>query len=110
MEKAALKDMEINDGELEAYYKQLKTDIRASHILVEDEETAHEVKTRLDNGESFESLADKYSIDEPTAFNGGDIGWIEPGTTCHEFEEAAYKLKINEFSEPVLTEHGWHII
>lgn len=110
LEKAALEDVEINDEELKEYYKKLKTDIRVSHILVEDEETAHEVKTKLDNGGAFDSLADKYSIDEPTAFDGGDIGWVEPGTTDREFEEAAYKLNINEFGGPVRTEHGWHII
>ena len=47
LEKAALEDVEINDEDLKAYYKKLKTDIRVSHILVEDEEKAHEVKKIL---------------------------------------------------------------
>lgn len=110
IEKAAIDDVDITDAELKKYYEDLKAEIRASHILVEDEKTASEVKTKLDKGEPFEELVEEYSIDVPTAILGGDIGWIEPGTIETEFEEAAQILDINEFSEPVQTEHGWHII
>ena len=42
--------------------------------------------------------------------NGGDLGEIRHGDMIPEFEEAAFKLKIGELSEPVSTESGIHLI
>ncbi|WHY87521.1 peptidylprolyl isomerase [Neobacillus novalis] len=110
MEQAAKKDLKISDEDLKKYYEDWQPQIRASHILVPDEETAKEVKTKLDNGGSFEKLAQEYSNDDPTAVWGGDLGWFRAGDMVPEFEKVAYKLKKNEISDPVQTIHGWHII
>lgn len=110
LEKAAKKNLKISDEDLKKYYETWQPEIRASHILVLDEETAKEVKTKLDNGGSFEKLAQEYSNDEPTAVWGGDLGWFKSGEMDPKFEEAAYKLKVNEISSPIETVHGWHII
>jgi foldase protein PrsA len=110
MEKAAKKDLKISDSDLKKYYEDWQPQIRARHILVPDEETAKEVKVKLDNGGSFEKLAQEYSNDDPTAVWGGDLGWFRAGDMVPEFEKVAYKLKKNEISDPVQTIHGWHII
>jgi len=110
MEKAAKKDLKVTDKDLKTYYETWQPEIRARHILVLDEATAKEVKTKLDNGGSFEKLAQEYSNDEPTAIWGGDLGWFKAGEMVPKFEDAAYKLKVNEISDPVETVHGWHII
>ncbi|MFF2448524.1 peptidylprolyl isomerase [Neobacillus sp. NPDC058068] len=110
MEQAAKKDLKISDEDLKKYYEDWQPQIRASHILVPDEETAKEVKTKLDNGGSFEKLAQEYSNDDPTAVWGGDLGWFRAGDMVPEFEKVAYKLKKDEISDPVHTIHGWHII
>ena len=59
--------------------------------------------------ESFAKLARQYSED-PSAANGGDIGWVYPGDTVPEFERAMDALKPGEVSEPVKTPFGWHLI
>jgi peptidyl-prolyl cis-trans isomerase SurA len=59
--------------------------------------------------ESFAKLASLYSED-PSAANGGDLGWIYPGDTVPEFERAMNALKVGEVSEPVKTPFGWHLI
>ncbi|MFE7150958.1 peptidylprolyl isomerase, partial [Heyndrickxia sporothermodurans] len=87
----------------------IKPDIKASHILVADEKTAKEVEAKLKKGEKFEDLAKKYSTDG-TAQKGGDLGWFNTGKMDPTFEAAAYKLKVNEVSEPVKTQFGYHII
>ncbi len=83
--------------------------VKASHILVEDEETAKEVKSKLDEGQSFEELAQEYSKDGSAA-NGGDLGWFTKGAMVAPFEEAAFSLGKDEISEPVESQFGFHII
>lgn len=109
-EKAALKDVKVTEKEVKEYYDNFKPEIKARHILVEDEATAKEVKKKLDEGAKFEDLAKEYSTDPGSAANGGDLGWFGPGKMVPEFEEAAYALNVNEISEPVKSQHGYHII
>jgi foldase protein PrsA len=105
-EKAAVKDIKVTEEEITEYAKQIK----ARHILVKDEKTANEVKQKLDKGEKFEELATQYSTDTGSAAQGGDLGWFGPGKMVEPFEKAAYALKVDEISQPVKTEHGYHII
>ncbi|PJW18139.1 peptidylprolyl isomerase [Geobacillus sp. WSUCF-018B] len=108
--KAAIEGIKVTDKELKEYYDNYKPKIRASHILVKDEKTAKEVKAKLEKGEDFAKLAKEYSQDPGSASNGGDLGWFGPGKMVKEFEDAAYKLKVGEVSDPVKTDYGYHII
>lgn len=110
MEKAALKDVEATEEEIQARYEEYKPEIKARHILVKDKAKAEEIKAELDNGGNFEELATEHSTDTLSAEQGGDLGFFGPGKMVPEFEEAAYSLDVNEISEPVETQHGWHII
>lgn len=67
------------------------------------------LKERIENGTKFEELARQYSED-PSASNGGDLGWINPGDTVPEFEKTISALKINEVSDPIKTPFGFHLI
>ena len=97
----------ITDKELKDNYK---PEIKASHILVKDEATAKKFKEELGQGKSFEELAKQYSEDTGSKEKGGDLGFFGPGKMVKEFEEAAYKLKKDEVSEPVKSQFGYHII
>lgn len=100
----------ITDEDVKKYYEEeYKPEIKASHILVADEEKAKEVKSKLDAGEKFEDLAKEYSTDG-SAEQGGNLDWFGPGKMVPEFEEAAYALEVNEISEPVQSQFGFHII
>jgi peptidyl-prolyl cis-trans isomerase SurA len=90
----------------------------ARHILIKLSEVVSEkeakrkmdgIKERLDNGAKFEELARQYSEDG-SANNGGDLGWVNPGDTVPPFEKAMNALGVGEFSEPVLSPFGWHVI
>jgi foldase protein PrsA len=109
-EKAATADIKVTDKELKEAYDAKKPEVKASHILVQDEKTAKEVKAKLDKGEDFAKLAKEYSQDPGSAENGGDLGFFGPGKMVPEFEEAAYKLKKGEVSAPVQSSFGYHII
>ncbi|MCA1022583.1 foldase [Halobacillus litoralis] len=108
-EKAASEDVEITEEEMKQYYERMKTEVKASHILVEDAETAEEVQKKLDDGGDFAELAEEYSTDGSSE-NGGDLGWFGPGQMVAEFEEKAYELEKGSVSEPVETQFGYHII
>jgi parvulin-like peptidyl-prolyl isomerase len=85
------------------------TSVKASHILVDTKEQADLLKTKINNGESFEALAKKYSKC-PSGENGGDLGYFERGQMVPEFEDAAFSLPVGKISEPIHTQFGWHII
>lgn len=108
-EQAAAENVDISEEEMQSYYERMKTEVEASHILVEDEETANEVKEKLDDGEEFADLASEYSTDG-SAEQGGELGYFGPGTMDSDFEDAAYELEVDEVSDPVQTQFGYHII
>jgi peptidyl-prolyl cis-trans isomerase SurA len=57
----------------------------------------------------FATYARTYSQDG-SAQQGGDLGWISPGETVPDFERAMNSLKVDEISDPVRTEYGYHLI
>jgi len=86
--------------------------IKLSEVVSEDEarQKLISIKERLDNnGADFAEMARQYSEDG-SANKGGDLGWINPGDTLPPFEQAMNALKINQISEPVRTQFGWHLI
>ncbi|NLW30379.1 MAG: hypothetical protein GXY77_02860 [Fibrobacter sp.] len=79
-------------------------------ILQDSYKKINSIKNKLDNGESFEELAKKYS-EGPEASIGGDLGFIEKGSLNElTFEEKAFKLSPGKVSEPFRTRLGFHII
>jgi peptidyl-prolyl cis-trans isomerase SurA len=90
----------------------------ARHILVRVNEVVSEAdgkakidrfKDRIDSGASFEELA-KLNSDDASSAKGGDLGWLNPGDTVAEFDEAMKKLEPGQVSGPVRTPFGWHLI
>lgn len=106
----------VNDQMIDSEYDKLvanlkgKEEVKVSHILVENEEKAKEVKKKLSKGGKFAALAKEYSKDEGSKANGGEIGFIMKGMLVPEFEDKALSMKVNEISDPVKTQFGWHII
>lgn len=108
-EKALTDGVEVTDEEIQAQYDRQNTELNARHILVADAETAATVKEQLDGGADFAELAQEYSSDGSAA-EGGDLGWFGVGAMVPEFEQAAYDLEVDEISEPVQSQFGFHII
>lgn len=63
----------------------------------------------VENGESFEDNAKKFSMDGSAAA-GGDLGWAKRGNMVPEFEAAAFNLEEGQVSTIVESEFGYHLI
>lgn len=86
--------------------------IKANQIVTEAEarQKLLDLKKQIENKTAtFEELAKTNSADG-SASKGGDLGWIYPGDTVKEFEDAMNKLAINEVSDPVQSPFGFHLI
>ncbi|WP_157800934.1 peptidylprolyl isomerase [Bacillus solitudinis] len=110
-QKATTDGVDVSEEEIKKEFEdKYKEEIKASHILVTDEETAKEVKERADKGEDFAGLASEYSIDPSSKDNGGDLGYFRKGMMVPEFDSVVFSLEVNEISDPVKTQYGYHII
>ena len=123
-------EKKLTDKEIKDYYNnKIFGKISASHILIsvdvestasdeekekaekEAKEKAEKVIKELNSGKKFSTLAKKYSDDQATASNGGNLGYFELSEMVEEFSNAAKELKKNEYTkEPVKTQYGYHII
>jgi len=102
--------------------KKKKTIIKQTklkHIIIKQNEITpeEEILKRLDRfrnlimdgSETFDKLAKEYSEDGSAA-DGGNLGWVSPGTTLPIFESTYEALDISEISKPINTPLGWHIL
>ena len=83
---------------------------KASHILVDTEEEAKDIITKLADGADFAALAKEHSKDPGTAANGGELGYQRSEVYVDEFKDAIEHLEVGKISEPVKTQFGYHVI
>ncbi len=108
----------VTDQESQKYYQDNITlfsepeMIKVSHILLHNKEKANEVLSLIKKGADFAAMAEKYSEYKPSSKRGGDLGYIQQGTTGmgKTFEEAAFSLKKGEVSNPIETPLGYQLI
>lgn len=94
------------------------TQTHARHILIKTSEITSEteaknrlseIKRRIEGGADFAEQAKLYSEDG-SASQGGDLGWVSPGSFVPDFERVMNTLKVGQISGLVQTEFGWHLI
>ena len=117
-------DSSENKAMVAQAYERLKTQVRASHILLrlkptasaEDTSKAYfrlmELRERIVNGEDFALIAkSKNSSEDPSVVtNGGDLGFFTAFQMVYPFEEVAYNTAVGETSLPFRTKYGYHIL
>ena len=120
--KAYLTDIATIETLTQEAYNRLKTEVNISHILVklknnptpEDTLTAFEkaiaIRSRIELGESFESIARGTSDDPMAKTNGGNLGYFNAFQMVYPFENAAYKNDTGIVTMPVRTKFGYHIL
>lgn len=88
--------------------------VRFPEISKEEKDKARNqlliIKDQVEAGESFETLARKFSEDGGSAKNGGDLGWHGRGELVPEFEATALRLEPGQIADPIESEFGFHLI
>ncbi|MFQ3234490.1 MAG: peptidyl-prolyl cis-trans isomerase SurA [Paraglaciecola sp.] len=95
-------------------------ELKSRHILIKpsvilSDENAEKMlrdfrKQILADEADFAELAKLHSVDPGSALRGGDLGWADPSIYVPAFKDALAKLEINEISQPVRSQHGWHLM
>jgi foldase protein PrsA len=118
LEELLTKDVKVSTNELESYYEKnqdlfnVPTAYHLSHIVVGTREEAEKTLQELAQGSNFSTLAMERSIEEFSANEGGDIGYITVGDERYpsQYIEVAKELKKEEYSMPVRVDEGYAIL
>lgn len=117
MKKLIEPRIKITDAQIEAYFNKNKDSyaqkekVQASHILVKTKVEADKVyKLATKKGADFGALAKKYSTDQGSATQGGQLGYFSKGQMVADFEKEAFAQKVGTISKPVKSDYGYHII
>lgn len=117
-----LTDKAVTENLIKEAYERMKTDVRASHILIKVSAEAlpkdtlaawnkiNEIRKRVLKGEDFGKLAKDLSDDPSAKDNSGDLGYFSSMRMIYPFECGAYNTPVGEISQPVRTKFGYHII
>ena len=117
-----LTESAVTEKLLKEAYDRMGEEIRASHILViskpgtSPEDTAkyynliESYQKRAVQGEDFGKLARENSQDPSARRNDGDLGFFSAFQMVYPFESAAYNTPVNQVSEIVKTQFGYHVI
>jgi peptidyl-prolyl cis-trans isomerase SurA len=95
-------------------------EVNARHILItpsvilsdeKAEKMLKEFRGQILAGEAdFAALAKEHSADPGSALKGGELGWADPNIYVPEFIATLTKLEVDEISDPVRTQYGWHLM
>ena len=117
-----LTDKQAEESLITEAYSRMKQEVRASHILLLVDENAlpkdtlevynriNSLRSKILNGEDFESVAKAYSEDPSAKSNGGDLGYFSAFRMVYPFETAAFNTKVGAVSKPFRTRFGYHIV
>jgi peptidyl-prolyl cis-trans isomerase D len=123
------KGLKIREDDLKDYFDShrdhydIREQAKARHILIsvplsagmpdqaKAKQTLEDLRAQILAGKTtFAAAAAKYSQDTGTQKKGGELGWLDKGATVKEFDEALFRLKTGELSQPVQTKFGFHLI
>ncbi len=113
--------VKVSDAEAQKYYDDpdnksqfvVPDQVTARHVLVKTKAEAEKVKALLeaDNTDAgWKKIAAEYSTDPGSKDSGGNLGSFDKSRMVEPFADAAFALKVNEISDPVKTQYGWHVI
>ena len=117
----------VSDAEVRAYFEQHKSElerpgqawlsvVQLPRLVTAADSAATrarlvQLRSEIASGQStFEDVARRESVDSVSGADGGNLGRGGRGRFIPEFEEAAYRLRPGQMSDPVLTPFGYHLI
>jgi peptidyl-prolyl cis-trans isomerase SurA len=118
---ASVTEAEVDEFTHRTGDESIEYEYKLSHILIDLPdaaspeqvnsalETANSIKSRLEQGEQFASLANEYSAGS-NALQGGDLGWRKKAEVPGLFSKAVLKMAPGEFAGPIRSASGFHVV
>jgi foldase protein PrsA len=105
----------VSDAQIANYYNKNKSrfavpekrDLRI--VLTKTEAKANEAKKALDSGQSFKTVAPKFSIDQGSRDNGGVLAGVPKGQQEKALDAATFSASKGKISGPVKTQFGYYV-
>jgi foldase protein PrsA len=116
LDKALAKDITISPAQIQDYFNKNRASfdkpeqVSARHILVPNLAMANMIEADLKSGQSFATLAKKYSTDPGSKDKGGDLGTFRRGQMVPAFDKYAFSAPIGQISPPIKSPFGYHVI
>jgi parvulin-like peptidyl-prolyl isomerase len=107
--------VKVSDAEAQQFYDENSTRYKVAesrvvrHILVKTKDEADKLRSDIENGADFATIAKQKSLDPGSKDQGGKLT-VSKGQTVAPFDKAAFSLDTNELSQPVKTQYGYHLI
>ncbi len=102
--------IKITDKDVRKYFKEFGGETQAGHILVSDSALAESLYSLLQDGGDFDELASEFSLDLTNKNRGGSLDYMHLDYYDTRFMKVACNLDFGEYSRPLQTIRGWHII
>jgi foldase protein PrsA len=106
---------QVSDAQIAAFYNKNKArfaqperrDLRI--VLTKDKAKAKQAKKAIQSGQSFKSVAKKYSIDQASKAQGGKLPAVAKGQQEKALDNAIFAAKKGELTGPVKTQFGYYV-
>jgi foldase protein PrsA len=106
----------VTDQQVRTYYDKNKQrfaqperrDLRI--VLTKSQARAEQAKKAIQSGQSFASVAKKFSIDQASKNQGGKLAGVSKGQQEQALDTAIFSAKKGELVGPVKTQFGWYIL
>ena len=118
--KPFLQDTTVRDRLVNEAYSCMKRNVDVDHFMyplgANYAEQKHNrafvdsLRTCLVNGQDWEAIVEKYSIDPSRVNNKGHYGFIKAGTFPYSFEKAAFSTPVGQVSDIIRTNYGFHLV
>ena len=105
----------VSDADVRDYYDKNKKRFAQPErrdlnvVLTKTKAKAEQAKKALDSGDSFKSVAKKYSIDEASKSQGGKLPDVAKGQQEKPLDQAVFAAKRGRITGPVKTQFGWYV-
>jgi len=105
----------VSDAQVRAYYEKNKQqfatpesrDLRV--VLTKTKARAEQAQAALEDGQSFKTVARRYSIDDASKAEGGLLPGVQKGQQEAALDEAVFSAKRGELTGPVKTQFGYYV-
>ena len=114
-QREVVDQVEVSEEEMRRYFEEsgmdLRGEVRVARIAVKTREEAERIVRELDAGGDFAQLARQYSLDQKSASQGGDLGYLREGAVVGPVAQKAFSMEVGSVSEPVRDSRGsYHLI